>query len=143
MPIERTFSLIKPDAVVKNKIGEILARYEKGGLRVIACKMLQMTPEMVETLYHVHIGRPFFKDLVQFMSSGPVVACVLEGDDAVQRHRDIMGPTDPAAAAPGTIRADFGTKINRNAVHGSDAVETAVYEIRCLFRPNEICNRPA
>lgn len=142
MAIERTFSLIKPDAVAKHKVGEILARFEKNDLRLVACKMIHMPTEMVETLYHVQIGRPFFADLVKFMSSGPVVASVLEGDNAVQRHRDVIGPTDPAHAAPGTVRADFGTSVNRNAVHGSDAVETATYEINCVFRSNEIYSSP-
>lgn len=143
MAIERTFSMIKPDAVAKNKIGEILARYEQNGLRLVACKMIRMSPELVETLYHVHIGRPFFKDLVQFIASGPVLVSVLEGENAVQKHREIMGATDPAKAAPGTIRADFAESLTRNAVHGSDAVETANYEINCIFRPNELCDRAA
>jgi nucleoside-diphosphate kinase len=142
MAIERTFSIIKPDAVAKNKIGEILARFENNGLRVVACKMVRMSRELVETIYHVHIGRPFFKDLVEFMSSGPVVCSVLEGDDAISRNRAVMGATDPAKAAPGTIRADFAESVSRNAVHGSDSPESARYEISCIFHPNEICDRP-
>lgn len=142
MAIERTFSIIKPDAVAKNKIGEILARFEGNGLRVVACKMVRMSRELAETIYHVHIGRPFFKDLVEFMSSGPVVCSVLEGEDAISRNRAVMGATDPAKAAAGTIRADFAESVSRNAVHGSDSPESARYEISCVFGPNELCDRP-
>ncbi len=142
MAIERTFSIIKPDAVAKNKIGEILARFERNGLRIVACKMVRMSRELAETIYHVHIGRPFFKDLVEFMSSGPVVCSVLEGEDAVSRNRAVMGATDPAKAAAGTIRADFAESVSRNAVHGSDSPESARYEISCVFAPNELCDRP-
>lgn len=142
MAIERTFSIIKPDAVAKNKIGEILARLESSGLRIVACKMVRMSRELAETIYHVHIGRPFFKDLVEFISSGPVVCSVLEGEDAITRNRAVMGATDPAKAAAGTIRADFAESVSRNAVHGSDGPESARYEISCVFDPNELCDRP-
>ncbi len=142
MAIERTFSIIKPDAVAKNKIGEILARLESSGLRIVACKMVRMSRELAETIYHVHIGRPFFKDLVEFISSGPVVCSVLEGEDAISRNRAVMGVTDPAKAAAGTIRADFAESVSRNAVHGSDGPESARYEISCVFDPNELCDRP-
>jgi nucleoside-diphosphate kinase len=142
MAIERTFSMIKPDAVAGNHVGEILSRFEAGGLKVVACKMVRMSRELAETIYHVHIGRPFFKDLVQFISSGPVVCSVLEGENAILRNREIMGATDPAKAAPGTIRADFASSVSRNAVHGSDGEESARYEISCIFLPNEICERP-
>jgi nucleoside-diphosphate kinase len=142
MAIERTFSMIKPDAVAANQVGAILARLEAGGLRIVACKMVRMSRELAETIYHVHIGRPFFKDLVEFMSSGPVVCSVLEGENAILRNREIMGATDPAKAAAGTIRADFAKSLNRNAVHGSDSPESARYEISCVFQPNEVCERP-
>lgn len=142
MAIERTFSMIKPDAVAGNHIGEILRRFEANGLRVVACKMVRMSRELAETIYHVHIGRPFFKDLVEFISSGPVLCSVLEGESAILKNRDVMGATDPAKAAPGTIRADFAASLSRNAVHGSDSAESALYEISCIFQPNEICDRP-
>jgi len=138
MALELTFSIIKPDAVGKNHIGEILARFEKNGLRIVAAKMLTLTRQQVESLYGIHEGRPFYSDLLQFMSSGPSVALVLEGENAVAKAREVIGLTNPAEAAPGTIRADFGTASNRNAVHGSDAPDTARYEISCLFEPNEI-----
>lgn len=142
MAIERTFSIVKPDAVAKNAIGDILSRFERNGLRIVACKMLRLTRAQAEEVYSVHRGRPFFDDLVEFMTSGPIVVSVLEGENAVQKHRDIMGVTDPAQAAAGTVRADYGDSLSRNAVHGSDAVDTAQYEIGCLFKPEEICYRP-
>lgn len=139
--MERTLSIIKPDAVAKNVIGEIYSRFEKGGLRIVAAKMLHLTPEQAEGFYAVHRERPFFKDLVQFMLSGPVMVQVLEGEDAIRRHRDIMGATNPAEAAPGTIRADFATSIDENAVHGSDGPETAQTEIAFFFDDADLCPR--
>lgn len=141
MALERTFSIIKPDAVAKNLVGEILARLEQGGLKVVASKMVQMSRSQAEMFYAIHKGRPFFNDLVEFMSSGPVVVQVLEGENAIARNREIMGTTDPAQAAPGTIRRDFGEKVNRNVVHGSDSPETARAEIEFFFSPEEICTQ--
>jgi nucleoside-diphosphate kinase len=141
MAIERTLSIIKPDAVAKNHIGEILARFEKAGLKVVAAKMLQLTREQAEGFYEVHRERGFFKDLVSFMISGPVLVQVLEGENAILKNRDVMGATDPKQAAPGTIRADFAVSIDENAVHGSDAADTASREIRFFFQDNEICKR--
>lgn len=141
MAIERTFSIIKPDAVAKNVIGEIYSRFEKNGLQIIAAKMLHMTREQAEGFYAVHKERPFFKDLVDFMITGPVMMQVLEGDDAIAKHRDLMGATNPKEAAPGTIRADFADSIDANAVHGSDAPETALQEIAFFFTENELCPR--
>lgn len=141
MAVERTLSIIKPDAVAKNKIGEIIARFEKAGLRVIAAKMMQLSREQAEGFYEVHKARPFFKDLVTFMISGPVLVQVLEGDNAITKNRDVMGATNPKEAAPGTIRADFASSIDENAVHGSDAPETAANEIKFFFKDNELCQR--
>lgn len=141
MSIERTFSIIKPDAVANNKIGEILARFEKAGLRVIASRMLHMTKTEAQGFYAVHKERPFYNDLVAFMTSGPVVVQVLEGENAIAKNREIMGATDPAKAAPGTIRKDFATNVEQNAVHGSDAPETARVEIGYFFRETELCAR--
>jgi nucleoside-diphosphate kinase len=141
MSIERTFSIIKPDAVAKNVIGEIVSRFEKNGLRVVASKMLQLSQEQAEGFYAVHKERPFFNDLVKFMISGPVVAQVLEGEDAVLKNRELMGATNPKEAAPGTIRADFAVSIDENAVHGSDAPETAKEEIAYFFSADELCDR--
>ncbi len=141
MAIERTFSIIKPDAVAKNVIGEIVSRFEKNGLRVVASKMVQLTKEQAEGFYAVHKERPFFNDLVSFMISGPVVVQVLEGDNAVLKNRELMGATNPKEAAPGTIRADFAESIDENAVHGSDAPETAKEEIAFFFSDNDICER--
>ena len=138
MALELTFSIIKPDAVAKNHIGEILARFETNGLRIVAAKMLTFTRQQVEAVYGIHEGQPYYPDLLLFMSSGPSVALVLEGENAIVKARDVMGLTNPAKAAPGTIRADFGTATNRNAVHGSDGPDTARYEMSCLFKPNEI-----
>lgn len=141
MSVERTLSIIKPDAVAKNVIGEIYSRFEKGGLRVVAARMLHLSREQAEGFYAVHKERPFFKDLVDFMVSGPVMVQVLEGENAIARNREIMGATNPKEAAPGTIRADFASSIDENAVHGSDAAETARKEIEFFFRPEEICAR--
>ncbi len=141
MAIERTFSIIKPDAVAKNVIGEIVSRFEKNGLRVVASKMLQLSREQAEGFYAVHKERPFFNDLVNFMISGPIVAQVLEGENAVLKNRDLMGATNPKEAAPGTIRADFAVSIDENAVHGSDAAETAKEEIAFFFAADELCDR--
>jgi nucleoside-diphosphate kinase len=141
MAIERTFSIIKPDAVAKNVIGEIYSRFEKNGLKIIAAKMLHLTREQAEGFYAEHNERGFFKDLVAFMISGPVIMQVLEGENAVLKHREIMGATNPKEAAAGTIRADFANSIDENAVHGSDAVATAQREIAYFFSDNEICAR--
>jgi nucleoside-diphosphate kinase len=141
MAIERTFSIIKPDAVAKNVIGEIYSRFEKNGLKIIAAKMVHLTQAQAEGFYAVHKERPFFKDLVSFMISGPVMMQVLEGENAILKNRDIMGATNPKDAAPGTIRADFANSIDENAVHGSDAAETAKEEIAFFFSDNELCPR--
>ena len=141
MAIERTFSIIKPDAVAKNVIGEIYSRFEKNGLKIVAAKMLHLTQAQAEGFYAEHSERGFFKDLVSFMISGPVIMQVLEGENAVLNHREIMGATNPKEAAAGTIRADFAASIDENAVHGSDAVETAQREIAYFFSDNEICAR--
>lgn len=138
---ERTLSIIKPDAVGKNHIGAIIARFEKAGLKVIASKMLQLSQEQAQGFYAVHKERPFFKDLVTFMVTGPVVVMTLEGENAIAKNREIMGATDPKKAAPGTIRADFATSIDENAVHGSDSSENAATEIAFFFKANEICAR--
>jgi nucleoside-diphosphate kinase len=141
MAIERTFSIIKPDAVAKNVIGEIYSRFEKNGLKIVAAKMQHLTQAQAEGFYAEHSERGFFKDLVAFMISGPVIMQVLEGENAVLKHREIMGATNPKEAAAGTIRADFAASIDENAVHGSDAVETAKREIAYFFSDNEICAR--
>ena len=133
MAVERTLSIIKPDAVAKNVIGEIYARFEKAGLKVVAARMAHLSRQDAEGFYAVHKGRPFFNDLVQFMSSGPVMIQVLEGENAIVRNRDLMGATDPKKAAKGTIRADFAQSIDANAVHGSDAPDTAKVEIAYFF----------
>jgi nucleoside-diphosphate kinase len=138
MPIERTLSIIKPDAVAKNVIGEIISRFEKGGLRVAGAKMLRLTKTQGEQFYAVHKERPFFAALVKFISSGPVLVQVLEGENAIAKNRQIMGATNPKDAAAGTIRADFADSIDHNAVHGSDAPETAKQEIAFFFKPEEI-----
>jgi nucleoside-diphosphate kinase len=139
--VERTLSIIKPDAVAKNHIGDIYARFEKAGLKIIAARMKHLTPGEAEGFYAVHKERGFFKDLVKFMTSGPVMISVLEGSNAVARHRDIMGATDPKKAAKGTIRADFAASIDENAVHGSDSLENAKVEISYFFRATELCPR--
>lgn len=141
MAVERTFSIIKPDAVAKNHIGAIYQRFENNGLRIIAAKMQHLTRAQAEGFYAVHQARPFFNDLVSFMISGPVMMQVLEGENAVLKHRDLMGATDPKKAAPGTIRADFASTVDENAVHGSDSLENANIEIEFFFKPNEICAR--
>ena len=141
MTIERTFSIVKPDAVAKNVIGEIYSRFEKGGLRIVASKMLHLSRAQAEGFYAVHKERPFYKDLVNFMISGPVMVQVLEGENAILRNREIMGATNPKDAAPGTIRADFASTVDENAVHGSDAAETAKEEIAFFFKPEELCAR--
>ncbi|MDD9811759.1 MAG: nucleoside-diphosphate kinase [Gammaproteobacteria bacterium] len=141
MATQRTLSLIKPDAVGKNVIGQIYRRFEDAGLRIVAARMLRLSREQAEQFYAVHRERPFYADLVEFMTSGPIVAQVLEGEDAIARNREVMGATDPAAAAAGTIRADFATDVEQNAVHGSDAAETAAVEIAFFFADHEICPR--
>lgn len=141
MAIERTLSIIKPDAVAKNVIGEIYTRFEKADLKIVAARMLCLSRERAEAFYAVHKERPFFNELVKFMTSGPVMVQVLEGENAIARHREIMGATDPKQAAPGTIRADFADSIDENAVHGSDGPETAKQEINFFFGPDEICPR--
>ena len=141
MAIERTISIIKPDAVAKNVIGEIYDRFEKAGLKIVAARMVHLTREQAEGFYAVHRERPFFGDLVEFMTSGPVMIQVLEGENAIARNREVMGATNPTEAAPGTIRADFAKSIDENAVHGSDAPETAATEIDFFFKPEEICPR--
>ncbi|MGH6876449.1 MAG: nucleoside-diphosphate kinase [Rhizomicrobium sp.] len=141
MAVERTLSIIKPDAVAKNAVGNILARFEKSGLRIVAARMKHLTAKQAEGFYAVHSERPFFKDLVSFMISGPVMISVLEGENAVAIHRDLMGATDPKKAAPGTIRADFAASIDENAVHGSDSLENAKNEISYFFRVTELFPR--
>ena len=137
--MEKTLSIIKPDAVKKGVIGKILDRFESNGLRIAAMKKLQLSKEQAENFYAVHKERPFFKDLVEFMISGPVVVLVLEGENAVLKNRDLMGATNPKEAKPGTIRADFAESIDANAVHGSDSLENAKIEIEFFFKSNEIC----
>ena len=141
MALERTLSIIKPDAVKKNVIGWILARFEAAGLRVIAARMMHLSRAEAEGFYAVHRERPFFRDLVDFMISGPVMVQVLEGDDAIARNRDLMGATDPKKAAKGTLRADFAASIDANAVHGSDAPDTARVEIAYFFPACEVFSR--
>ena len=140
MAVERTISIIKPDAVAKNVIGQIYARFEKAGLRIVAAKMLHLTREQAGEFYAVHKERPFYGELVDYMTSGPIMVQVLEGEDAVAKNREVMGATNPKDAAPGTIRADFANDITENAVHGSDAAETAKQEIAFFF-PDGICSR--
>jgi nucleoside-diphosphate kinase len=141
MAIERTLSIIKPDAVAKNIIGEIYSRFEKNGLRIIAARMMRLTRAQAEGFYAVHRERPFYKPLVEFMTSGPVVVQVLEGENAISRNRELMGATNPRDAAPGTIRADFATTVDENAVHGSDGLDTAKQEIAFFFKEAELCPR--
>jgi nucleoside-diphosphate kinase len=140
MALERTFSIIKPDAVAKNIIGKIYSRFEDNGLKIVASKMLHLTREQAEGFYAVHKERPFFNDLCDFMTSGPVMVQVLEGENAIAKNREIMGATNPQEAAPGTIRADFAQTVDENAVHGSDAPETAAVEIDFFF-PEGVCER--
>ena len=139
MSIEKTLSIVKPDAVAKQVIGKIIGRFEAVGLRVVAAKMTHLTQAQAEGFYAVHKERPFFKDLVSFMISGPVLVQVLEGENAVKKNRDVMGATNPKDAAPGTIRADFADSIDANAVHGSDSLENANIEIAYFFKPTDIC----
>jgi nucleoside-diphosphate kinase len=140
MAIERTFSIVKPDAVAKNVIGKIYDRFESAGLRIVASRMLHLTREQAGEFYAVHKERPFYNDLVDFMTSGPVMVQVLEGENAIARNREVMGATNPQEAAPGTIRADFAQTVDENAVHGSDAPETAKVEIAFFF-PDGVCER--
>lgn len=137
--MEKTLSIIKPDAVKKGVIGKILERFESNGLRIAAMKKIQLSKEQAENFYAIHKERPFFKDLVEFMISGPVVVSVLEGEGAVLKNRDLMGATNPKEAKAGTIRADFAESIDANAVHGSDSLENAKIEIEFFFKSNEIC----
>jgi nucleoside-diphosphate kinase len=141
MALERTLSIVKPDGVRGNHIGEVLRRFEKAGLSIIAARMLQLSQREAEGFYEVHRERPFFSDLVRYMSSGPVMVTVLEGEGAIARHRDIMGATDPRKAAPGTIRADLASSIEQNVVHGSDGAETAAREIAYFFSSTELHGR--
>jgi nucleoside-diphosphate kinase len=140
MAAERTLSIIKPDAVAKNVIGQIYSRFEQAGLRVVAARMLHLTKEQAGAFYAVHKERPFYNDLVAFMTSGPVMVQVLEGEGAIARNREVMGATDPKKAAPGTIRADFASTVDENAVHGSDGPDTAKAEIAFFF-PEGVCER--
>ena len=141
MPSERTLSIIKPDGVGRNLIGEVLNRFEKAGLKVIAARMMHLSQKEAEGFYAVHRERPFFKDLVKFMTSGPVLVQVLEGDRAIAKNREVMGATDPKKADKGTIRADLASSIDENVVHGSDAADTAAREIAYFFREIEVCPR--
>jgi nucleoside-diphosphate kinase len=141
MALERTLSIVKPDGVRRNLIGEVYRRFERAGLSIVASRMLKLSAADAELFYEVHRGRPFYADLVRYMSSGPVVVQVLEGDNAIARNREIMGATDPKKAAAGTIRADLAESIEANVVHGSDAAETAAREIAFFFRTLDICPR--
>ena len=141
MAIERTFSIVKPDGVRKNLIGSVLQRFEQAGLRVIAAKMINMSQAQAEGFYGVHRERPFFKDLVKYMTSGPVLVQVLEGEGAIAKNRELMGATDPKKAAAGTIRADFASSIEENVVHGSDSPENAAIEIAFFFATSDLCPR--
>jgi len=138
MAIQRTFSIIKPDATARNLTGKIISKFEDAGLRIVASRRIRMTREQAEGFYAVHKDRPFFGELVDFMISGPVVVQVLEGEDAIAKNREVMGATNPADAAPGTIRKDFALSVGENSVHGSDAPETAAEEIRFFFSDDEI-----
>lgn len=141
MAIEKTLSIIKPDAVENNNIGDIIARFEKNNLKIVAAKMIHLNESQAQEFYAVHKERPFFKDLVRFMVTGPVMVMVLEGENALLKNREIMGATNPKEAAPGTIRADFAKTIDANAVHGSDSLENAKIEINFFFKPEEILKR--
>lgn len=141
MALERTLSIVKPDGVKKNLIGAVYSRFEKAGLQIIAARMINLSQKQAEGFYAVHRERPFFKDLVKYMTSGPVIVQVLEGENAVLKHRDLMGATDPKKAAPGTIRADFASSIEENVVHGSDSAENAAIEIAYYFAASELCPR--
>jgi nucleoside-diphosphate kinase len=141
MSLERTLSIVKPDGVAKNVIGDVYRRFEEAGLRIVAARMLQLTQPQAEAFYGIHRERPFFKDLCRYMTSGPVMVQVLEGEGAVAKNRDIMGATDPKKAAPGTIRADLADSIEANVVHGSDSPENAAREVAFFFSETEICPR--
>ena len=141
MTVERTLSIVKPDGVAKNLIGEVYRRFEKAGLKIVAAKMMKLRQDQAEGFYAVHKARPFYADLVRYMTSGPVMVQVLEGENAIKANRDIMGATNPKQAAPGTIRADFATSIEENVVHGSDGPETAKNEIAFFFSEAELCPR--
>lgn len=141
MATERTFSIIKPDAVGRNLIGDIYHRFENAGLRIIAAKMLHLTREQAEGFYAEHKGKPFYDPLIKFMTSGPVMVQVLEGEDAIRRHREVIGATDPKKAQAGTIRADYATSVDQNTVHGSDSVPSSEREIAYFFSDDEICPR--
>lgn len=141
MAIEQTFSIVKPDAVASNQIGRIYQRFEDAGLKIVASRMLHMTRQQAEQFYLVHKERPFYGELVEFMTSGPVMVQVLEGEDAIAKNREVMGATNPTEAEPGTIRADFAADVQENAVHGSDAPETATQEIAFFFDNSQICPR--
>ena len=141
MAVEQTLSIIKPDGVQKNLIGEILSRFEKAGLEIVAARMMHLSKEQAQGFYAVHKERPFFNDLVSYMTSGPVVVQVLRGEGAIAKNREIMGATNPADAAPGTIRADFAESIEENVVHGSDAADTAAVEIAFFFGDDGVCPR--
>jgi len=141
MAVEQTLSIIKPDAVGSNNIGEILSRFEKAGLKIVAARMLFLSNEQAKAFYNVHAARPFFEELVSFMTAGPVLVSVLEGENAIAKNRELMGATDPKDAAPRTIRADFAKTIDKNAVHGSDSSETAKQEVAFFFKPQEIHSR--
>jgi nucleoside-diphosphate kinase len=142
MALERTLSIVKPDGVRRNLIGNVYQRFEKAGLRIVAARMLQLSQQQAELFYAVHKERPFYKDLVRYMTSAPVIAQVLEGEGAIAKNREVMGATDPKKAAAGTIRADLAESIEANVVHGSDAPETAAHEIAFFFSATEICPRP-
>lgn len=141
MGLERTLSIVKPDAVARNIIGEIYSRFEKGGLTIVASRMLRLSEDQARGFYAEHEGKPFYDDLVAYMTSGPVVVQVLEGDSAIGRNRELMGVTNPRDAAPGTIRADFAESVEANAVHGSDSPGSASREIAYFFEPGEVCSR--
>ena len=141
MSIEQTLSIIKPDAIAKNVIGRIIDRFESAGLKIVACRMIHLSREQAETFYAVHRDKPFYGELVEYMISGPVIVQVLEGVEAIQKNRDVRGATNPADAAPGTIRAEFADSVQANAVHGSDALATAQQEISYFFDQTEICGR--
>ena len=141
MSIEQTLSIIKPDAVGKNVIGRIMERFESAGLKIVACRMMHLSREQAETFYAVHRDKPFYGELVEYMISGPVIVQVLEGVEAIQKNRDVMGATNPADAAPGTIRAEFAASVQANAVHGSDGPDTAQQEISYFFHPTQIYGR--
>ena len=141
MALERTLSIVKPDGVARNLIGNVYHRFEKAGLRIVAARMLRLSVQQAQLFYEVHKERPFYKDLVRYMTSGPVIAQVLEGEGAIAKNREIMGATDPKKAAPGTVRADLAQSIEANVVHGSDAPETAAREIAFFFSATEICPR--